>query len=152
MKENKSHVEQIKQLNDELKSTTVLYEDLKVEKKESLYELNKVLEESELTRKKAIDDLRVEHELLIDSMIKDHTSIVDDLKRSKTEAIDLVKIQHTKRMSDVLTAKDEEHKKEMEERNNQLKILKEKEEMMKITYSEKVKTSSLSSGNFFFIL
>ena len=138
MEENNRYNNEIKNLNDELKATKVLFEDLKVEKKNIVQKMNKKLEECELNGKRTVEKLRNEHESLIDSMGKDHSKIVDDLQRTKVEAIDLVKKQHMKRMSDVLTAKDEEHKKELEERDNKLKILSQKEEMMKASYSEKV--------------
>lgn len=143
MEENNRYNTEIKNLNDELKATKVLFEDLKVEKKNIVQKMDKDLEECELNGKRTVEKIRNEHESLIDSIMKDHSNIVDDLQRSKVEAIELVKKQHVKRMSDVLTAKEEEHKKELEERDNKLKILSQKEEMMKASYSEKVNVHNI---------
>ena len=140
MEENNRYNAEIKDVNDELKATKVLFQDLKVEKEDILIKMDKALEECELNGKKMAENLRNEHQSLIDTMVKEHSSIVDDLKRSKVEAIDLIKKQSTKRMSDVLAAKDEEHKQAVEERDNKLKIMLQKEEMMKVSYSEKVNT------------
>ena len=138
MEENNRYNTEIKGLNNELKATKVLFEDLKVEKEDIIQKKDKTLEECELKGKKTVEKLRNEHQSLVDSMIKEHSNIVGDLKRNKVEAIELVKKQHTKRMSDVLAAKDEEHKHTIEERDNKLKIMAQKEEMMKASYSEKV--------------
>ena len=138
MEENNRLNFEVKNVNDELKATKVLYEDLKVEKEDVIQKMDKALEECELSGKQAVEKLRNEHQSQVDTMVKDHSNIVDDLKRSKVEAIELVKKQHVKRMSDVLAAKDEEHKQEIDERDNKLKMMTQNEEMMKASYSEKV--------------
>jgi hypothetical protein len=43
-------------------------------------------------------------------------------------------------MSDILAAKDEEQQQALEERDSKLKIMSQKEEMLKASYSEKVNT------------
>jgi hypothetical protein len=134
MEENNRYNTEIKDMNNELKATKVLLEDLKVEKEDIIVKMDKALEESELNGKKTVENLRNEHQSLIDTMVKEHSSIVGDLKQSKTEAIELIKKQNEKRMSDVL----EEHRQAVEERDSKLKIMSQKEEMMKASYSEKV--------------
>ena len=138
MEENNRYNSEINNLNDELKATKVLFEDLKIEKENVVQKMGKDLKECEFNGKRTVESLRDEHQSLIESITKEHSSIVDDLQRSKVEAIELVKKQHVKRMSDVLTANEEEHKKELEERDNKIKILSQKEELMKASYSEKV--------------
>ena len=138
MEENNRYNSEINNLNDELKATRVLFEDLKIEKENIVQKMGKDLKECEFNGKRTVENLRDEHQSLIESITKEHSSIVDDLQRSKVEAIELVKKQHVKRMSDVLTANEEEHKKELEERDNKIKILSQKEELMKASYSEKV--------------
>lgn len=138
MEENNQCHTEVKNLGDELKATKVLYEDLKVQKEDIIQKMDRALEESESKGKKAIEKINNEHKTLVDSIVKDHSSIVDDLKKSKVEAIEFIKKQHTKRMSDILTAKDEEHKQALEERDKKLKIMAQNEEMLKASYSEQV--------------
>jgi hypothetical protein len=140
MEENNRYNSEITNLNDELKATKILFEDLKVEKQGIIQKKDKALAERELSGKKTVEKLRNEYQLLIDSMVKDNSNIVDDLKRSKVEAIELIKKQHAKRMSDILAAKDEEQQQALEERDSKLKIMSQKEEMLKASYSEKVNT------------
>lgn len=130
MEENKRYNGETKNLTDELKATKLLFEELQFEKN--------TLHQSELTAKKTIEKLRDEHETFIDSMIREHSSIVDDLKRSKIEAIELVKKQHEEKMSDVLAAKDLEHAQAIEEWDSKVKIMLQKDRMLKASYSEKV--------------